>query len=93
MNSKPDAAIKSKVIPCNMQQASGQALAESQKKVDRVEQTLVGSTASRQADGSITMTKTGGGAFKDYVRDKEELAGRGSRRSGDDRWQGTVLRV
>ena len=85
MNSKPDAAIKSKVIQFNMQQASGDALAESQKKVDRVEQKLVWSTASRQADGSITMTKTGSEAFKEYVQDKEELAGRGSRRAGDDR--------
>ena len=49
-------------------------------KVDRVEQKLVGSTATHQADGSIAV-------------DKEELAGRGSRRAGDDRWEGKVLRV
>ena len=82
MNSKPDSAIRSKVIQFNMQQASGSALAESQKKVDRVEQKLVGSTATRQADGSMTVTKTGSEAFKEYVKDKEELAGRGSRRAG-----------
>ena len=39
------------------------------------------------------MTKTGSESFKEYVKDKEELAGRGSRRAGDDRWEGKVLRV
>ena len=93
MNSKPEAAIKSKVIQFNMQQASGNALAESQKKVDRVEKKLLGSTATRQEDGSWDVKKTGSERFKEYVKDKEELAGRGSRRAGDDRWQGKVLKV
>ena len=88
MNSKPYQAVKNKVVQFNMQQASGDALAESQKKVERVEQKLVGSTAARKADGSWSITKTDSEAFKEYVKDEEELAGRGSRTSGDDRWEG-----
>ena len=93
MGSKPDNAVKDKVVQFNMQQASGQALAESQKAVDRVEKKLVGSTAKLKADGSWEVTKTGSEAFKEYVKDKDELAGRGHRRAGDDRWEGKVLRV
>jgi len=36
---------------------------------------------------------TGTGAFKKVVKDPDELAGRGARRTGDDRWEGKVLRI
>ena len=70
MNSKPDQAVKSKVIQFNMQQASGNALAESQKKVDRVEKKLLGSAATLQADGSYDVKNP---HFKEYVKDKDCL--------------------
>ena len=61
--------------------------------MERVEKKLIGTTATRQDDGSWDLQKTGSERFKEYVKDKEELAGRGSRRAGDDRWEGKVLRV
>ena len=36
---------------------------------------------------------TGTGASKKVVKDPDELAGRGARRTGDDRWEGKVLRI
>ena len=53
----------------------------------------MGSTAERKADGSWQITETGTRSFKEAVKDPDELAGRGARKSGDDRWEGKVLRI
>ena len=82
MGSAPDDARTSRVVQFNVQEASAQALAESQKTVEKAEKRLI------PGEGL-----PGTGAFKKVVKDPDELAGRGARRTGDDRWEGKVLRI
>ena len=76
MNSEPVEAASSDIIQFNLQEASGDALAQSQKPVLRAK-------AQLEKDG----------AYKEVVKDKQELAGRGSRRAADDKWAGKVHQI
>ena len=76
MNSEPDEAASSDIIQFNIQEASGEALAQSQKPVLKAK-------AQLEKDG----------AFKQVFKDKQELAGRGSRRAADDKFSGKVHQI
>ena len=76
IGSEPNEAAASKIIQFNIQEASGEALAESQKPVLKAR-------AQLEQDG----------AFKEAVKDKGELAGRGRRKAAEDRWEGKVHQI